>query len=461
MKFNIFLYPLIITGLYSCQKFLDVAPPKDQITSAQVYASDATAISVVRGIYSQMINGSGFASGGSSSITLLAGLSSDELVTYVNDPAYLTFYSNSLSPINFQGNLWSEPYKYINNANALMEGLKNSTAVNARTKNELTGEAKFIRAFCFFYLVNLFGDVPLILTTDYNQNALASRTAKADVYQQIIADLQDAQNALADDYSFSEGEADQPNRWAATAMLARAYLFTGDWINAEAHATLVIDNPTFRLTNDLDSVFLANSPEAIWQLKPDAADYNINTNEGFMFILTSNPYYAALSDQLLNAFEPADNRKTKWVNSFTDGTSAYYYPFKYKIQTGSDPFNEYSMVIRLAEMYLIRAEARARQNKIDSAREDLDKIRTRAGLANTSASSKPDLLSAILHERQTEMFSEWGHRWLDLIRTGSADSVMAVVTPQKGGSWSSHWQLYPIPQADILSDIHLNQNPGY
>src|SRR5262249_35037605 len=116
------------------------------------------------------------------------------------------------------------------------------------------------------------------------------------------------------------------------------------------------------------------------------------------------------------------------------------------------------------EQYLIRAEARVYQNNLSGAIDDLNVVRQRAGLpllANSLDQHK--VLSAILHERQVELFSEWGHRWFDLKRTGSIDSVMSAMTPikSKGGVWKSYQQLYPLPWNDVLGDPNLVQNPGY
>ena len=449
------------TVLISCKKFLDIAPPKTQIVSALVFSNDATATSAVRGIYSQMTSDNGFGSGNPGSITFLAGYSSDELNNYTTDADYMSFYANAILPNNsllFSG-LWQEPYNYIINANSAIEGLSNSTGVTSATKNQLTGEAKFIRAFCNFYLVNLFGDVPLITSTDYRVNSSASRTPKSQVYQQIIQDLKDAESLLSNDYSFSNEERVEPNRWAASALLARVYLFSGDWQNAEQSSTDVINNSMYSLCPDLNNVFLKNSSEAIWQLKPTSVVNN--TNEGFSFILTSSPSFATLSNQLLNSFETGDNRKISWVQNFAIGMDTFYYPYKYKIKTGNPPLNEYSMVLRLAEQYLIRAEAKVEQNDISGGQSDLNIIRNRAGLPNTTADIQPSLLSAILHERQTELFTEWGHRWLDLKRTGTIDMVMSSVTQQKGNTWNTNQSLYPIPQSEVINDKNLTQNPGY
>ncbi len=176
----------------------------------------------------------------------------------------------------------------------------------------------------------------------------------------------------------------------------------------------------------------------------------------------SNP--VALSNQLVNAFEPNDQRFTNWIGSFTDPSGTYYYPYKYKISIpdGSNPPpSEYQMMLRLGEQYLIRAEAEANGagNGLPGAVTDLNTIRTRAGLpAYSGTADQPSLMTAIMHERRVELFTELGQRWLDLKRTGTIDAVMSVVAPLKGGTWSSYKALYPIPQSDIQEDHNLVQN---
>ena len=118
-------------------------------------------------------------------------------------------------------------------------------------------------------------------------------------------------------------------------------------------------------------------------------------------------------------------------------------------------------MFRLAEQYLIRAEARAQQNNISGAQADLNAIRTRAGLANVTATTQTGLVTAIYHERQIELFTEFGHRWFDLKRTGQLDAVMGIAAPQKGGTWASYKALIPIPASEISINPHLTQNPGY
>jgi hypothetical protein len=449
---------LIMIIFCSCRKFLTIAPPKNQITATTVFSNDASAIAAVRGIYSLMMSDNNFCSGGLNSATLLCGYSADDFIYYGNAPDRIQFYSVSLTSTNatLKTAFWQASYQYINNANTIIESLQNNTQVTTATSNELTGEAKFIRAFCHFYLVNLFGDIPYITSTDYSVNALAFRNPVSDVYQKIETDLTDAMNLLGSDYSFSNGERDQPNRWAAAALLARVYLFNKQWSNAATEAAAVIASNQFALLLDPNSVFLKNSTEAIWQLKPVIP--SINTNEGNYFILTTAPAEVSLSNQLVNSFDSGDLRKADWINNITVGSTTYFYPFKYKVKSAT-PLSEYSMVLRLAEQYLILAEAETQQNDLTDAIMNINLIRKRAGLAPLANSlSQTNLLAAIDKERRFEFFAEWGHRWLDLKRRQETDAILA---PVKGNIWQSTDALYPIPQSEIINDNNLNQNPGY
>lgn len=170
-----------------------------------------------------------------------------------------------------------------------------------------------------------------------------------------------------------------------------------------------------------------------------------------------------MSQSLVSSFEAGDTRLTNWARLSTTASPAvtYYFPNKYKSNVNG---NEFVVVLRLAEQYLIRAEARAQQNKLTgtgSAITDLNTVRTRAGLAGSPAVTQADVLSAIQKERRTELFTEFGFRFIDLKRTGKIDEVMNVNAPLKGAVWNSQKQVWPIPTADMLIDGNLKQNPGY
>jgi hypothetical protein len=452
----LFVFVLLFTS--SCKKFMEIDPPITQLASDNVFASDATAISAMVGTYNKIMSSTGFASGDRRSVTILCGLSSDELDSYSTNSDINSFYRNALTSTNIVNNtaLWNEGFNIIYSSNAILEGLTAATGMSDSIKQELRGEAKFLRAFYDFYLVNLYGAVPLITSTDFHDNSIAYRVPVSLVYDSIIADLKSARILLADDYSYSNGERIRPNSWAATAMLARVYLYLKNWPEAEALSTSVILNSDmYSLVPDLNNVFIKNSDESIWQLMPVRPEYN--TNEGQTFILTEMPEDVALSRNLLDAFESGDNRRTDWVDSIIVSGLVYYFPHKYKIKTGST-LSEYSMVLRLAEQYLIRAEARAELGDILGSAADINSIRLRAGLNATIAADKNDLLAAVQHERQIELNTEWGHRWLDLKRTGQSDNILQ---PVKAPGWHSTDTLYPIPQIDLSRDPNLTQNPGY
>jgi starch-binding outer membrane protein, SusD/RagB family len=460
---------IIITAFCSCKKFIEVSPPKTSLTGALVYQTDQTASAAVTGIL-QSVQVSAFG-GGSSGVSILFGLSSDEISMYPNQDALLNLtYKNALVSNNSPA-FWNPFYNLIYQANAAIDGLNNSTGVSASLKKQLVGEAKFLRAFCYFYLVNIYGDVPLITTTDYTVNRLFSRSPKQEVFGQVIADLNEAQLMLSGEYLTPDGvittERLRPNKGAATALLARTYLYLEKWDSAEVEATRVITDNNFQLTVDLNSVFLKNSGETIWSVEVPNTGFNTFDAASFLSGYIYNggqPYQYApfiLSDVVVNNFEPGDLRKSNWIQSATVGSSSYYYPYKYKLFYTGAPPDEYPILIRLAELYLVRAEARAQQDNLGGAAADLNIIRNRAGLGNTTAASQAELLNAIYHERQVELFTEYGHRWFDLKRTGQIDAVMNMVTPLKGGTWESSDQLYPIPLDEIQADPNLTQNPGY
>ena len=448
----------------SCKKFLDVQLDKSKLESSAVFATDVNANGAVTGIYFQMLDWGSFSGGAYASVTGLTALSSDEMRSYANSADYLTFYTNSLINVNYYvQTLWTTPYQVIYSANAVIEGLAASKGVTADTKKQLESEARFIRAFCHFYLVNLFGEVPVITTTDYNKNAGVSRQTVDEVYAQILEDLQFAYDNISEGYYLTD-ERVRANKATVSAMLARVWLYRKDWAKAASYATEVINkNTVYQLENNPDSVFLAPSREAIWQLRPSQPGYN--TGEGLYMVLTGNPANSsfgnsAFTPQLLNAYEAGDKRRQHWVGVFTDTTVTphkdFYFSYKYKLANA--PLKEYSAIFRLAEVLLIRAEARAMLNDVSGAQDDIDAIRHRAGLGNTTAADQASLLTAIEQERKVELAVEWGHRWLDLKRW---DKVDAALAPLKTG-WRKEDALYPVPFQELKKDPHLlPQNPGY
>lgn len=451
---------LMIGSVVACEDFIEVDPPKTGLVSETVFTSDATANAAMSAVYVRLTGS--FLGAGTSSIIVLNGFASDELVpAAATNEQIREFYNNNLTPINPNlSAIWSVAYNLIYQSNAIIAGLNDASGVNESLKNQLEGEALFIRAYTHFHLANLFGDIPYITTTDYRENAKASRMLRTSVLGRVVQDLENSKQKLSENYTYSKNERVRVNKWVASAFLARVYLYIGDWDKAEAESNIVINNTAlFELAANLDDVFLKNSREAIWQWMP--SNSGLNAAEGSYFILTGAPNIASLSLDLVSHFETGDKRKERWMGSFSDGVNTWYFPFKYKQKVPTSASVEYSVVMRLAELYLVRSEARANMNNLTGAVNDLDKLRSRAELPLISDTSpginKEELLIMIERERRSELFTE-NHRWYDLIRTGQADVVMTAI---KAG-WQATDILFPLPESELLINPLLQpQNPGY
>lgn len=463
---KILIIAIIASLLNGCKGFVQVDPPETSLIKVTVFASNSTATAAMMDLYASFctLNNTTYADGSAGSVSYLGGLAADELELFSTSSQQQPYANNNLNSLSFLSPFWTAPYQQIYRANAILEGVAASTGVSESVKLRLTGEAKFLRAFAHFYLVNLFGDVPLQLTTNYEQNAIAPRTATDKVYEQIVQDLKDAESLLDERYLDASGnqtaERSRLNKYAAKAMLARVYLYTGKWADAEEKASEVITHTALYDLPAAQDVFLKNSVEAIWQLAMD----NFNAKDGNVYVVSSGaPLNAVIRPAIYDMLSDADQRKINWMRSQTVGTNTYYFPYKYKAPTMSAPITEATMVIRLSELYLIRAEARAKQGHItgvNSAATDVDEVRGRAGIPGTTATTSDAMLDAIMRERIMELFTEWGHRWLDLKRTGRAPAVLSAL---KGSFWQDTDQLWPIPQDEIAKNPSIagHQNPGY
>lgn len=434
--------------LSSCKKFTEIGAPPTQVEASTVFTNDITANSAVMGLYT-----------GNPIIQILVpwtmypGMSADDVQYNTTSVEYDAYENNTVS-INsvINGNLWYYNYYYLRNINYAIVGLTNSTVLTPAVKNQLLGEAKFLRAFVFFELVNLFGDVPMPLGNNDLENAFLARTPAKEVWAQIITDLKEAQSLLPETYTGTFRA--RINKHAASTLLARAYLYNKEYANAEAEATKVIDSKVYSLPAPAN-VFINTSNEIIWQITNTTgiSTYGANYNSA----ANSLPTYS-LYDTLYKSFETGDLRKTNWVSDTTASSIVYHRVTKYKTRSGTTG-NEYMVALRFAELFLIRGEARANQDKLADAKLDIDTIRNRAGLPKLSASiTKDALLLAIEQERKVELFGEWGHRWFDLKRT---NRVVTVIGGQKKNTWKNTAVVYPVPDAQRLINTNLSQNDGY
>jgi hypothetical protein len=466
-----------LAAVTGCKKYLNVPLPVNEITTASVYTTDNSSAAALNSIYNEIYHQGFFA--GTGSIGYMTGSYGDELQNLSSLPANLALYEDGVSSsLGGVTGLWTEMYTQMYSINLAIENLPGASATGVPHKNQWLGEAYFLRGLTYFYMTNLYGTVPLVLSSNYAVNNTLARSAQSAVYTQIIADLSQSQSLLSDDYYTATGttttDRGRPNRMAASAMLARAYLYTGDWKDAEVQADSVIGDVTdYTLVNPLNT-FLIGSPEIIWGIEPDNNYYIPYIEPDVAAYYVPAGIYPAtqgvgvcLSDSLVGAFEPGDLRYTDWVGvdsvaaSGSTPAAVYYYAYKFKAFGAFTAPQEVIPMCRLAEQYLIRAEARAQQGNLGGAITDLNTVRARAGLPGTAAVTQADVLAAILHERRVELFTESGNRFFDLRRTGNLDAVMNVIAPLKGGSWSSYKEWWPIPLSDIQNDTHLTQTPGF
>lgn len=456
MVFDALWILALATMMSACDDFVDVDLPNSQLTSNTVFEEKATANAAMTDIYSK-IRDAGLLTGSAAGLSHLLGNYADELDFY-GDPqnGAVAFYHNSLIASNADvKSLWDSSYNQIYSANAVIEGVQQSVHLPVSDQNQLKGEALFVRALLHFYLTNLYGDIPYITTTDYEQNRHALKMPVASVYAACKADLEQAISLLPEAYLSADRV--RPNKYAAHGLLARVNLYAGLWDEASNEASAVLNSTgLYSLEEDLDKTFLKESTSTVWQLAPGFSNGNTLESGTFNFTIGPPPL-SALTLGFMSSFTSDDQRKTHWTQEVTDGTNSWHHSFKYKYSdTGSSL--EYSIILRLDEIYLIRAEARAHSGDLIGAKEDLNRIRHTAGLTDTTALTQQEILDAILRERQLELFTEFGHRFFDLKRFNKIQSVLSEV---KTG-WDPHDALFPIPEVELSLNPNLKpQNTGY
>lgn len=449
---------LVIAALLSfggCEKDLDPGIPDSQLTDVSVFADVATVNAAMAHIYATLWDKSPVI-GNSNGLGALLGLYADELDYYRSGAETdAAFFNHTVIPPNSGvANLWNDSYAIIYASNAVIEGLEKSE-LQPEIKAPFLGEALFVRAYMHFYLTHLFGNIPYVKTTDYTVNASVGRMTQEQIYAALEMDLIEAASLLpeVDD----SGEKIRATKGAATALLARQYLYAGEWNKALLQSANVIENGNYAWQPDLDMVFNKESSATILQLKPVFEGTPTKEAETFVFE-TGPPYIYALSDQFIMGFEEGDMRREIWTNEVTEGSQSWFHPYKYKQNTPSGSSTEYSILFRLAEQYLIHAEASIQLGNLEAAKNSIDKIRERAGLDATTATTPEELLDEVIMQRKYELFTEQGHRWFDLKRTDKAREVLQPIKEE----WRDTDLLLPLPERELLLNPALKpQNPGY
>jgi starch-binding outer membrane protein, SusD/RagB family len=431
---KLYILTTFLLTLASCD-VLDVQP-QDSIPASEAFKDRKGIEKGTLGAYTPFQNLSYYGR----TFILFSDLASDNLDNPIDGTSadYRQVDNNSILPENGAiDGIWTSAYEGINNANNVIVKVPSISDMTDDEKNEALAELYFIRALNHFNLLNYFGDIPVKTTPTAGTSGLDAPRDPADkVFQQIIEDLTFAEEHL----SASTAVKVRASRFAATALLARVYLYKGDDELAKEKATEVIDSDAYDII-DYSDVFSDGSGESIFEV--DFTDLIRNRIAEYNFPKSLNGRReVAPSADLVNAYETGDAR----YNGSIAFAGALPYSIKYDdLSVGADNV----IVLRLADMYLIRAEAEARLvGNIDAIQEDINVIRARANLSATSASTHTDLLRVIERERRVEFAFE-GHRWFDLVRTGRAVDVLTNVN-------RVNQTRFPIP----LEEIQTNRNPG-
>lgn len=426
----------------SCKKYLELKPDNALPTESAI-TDVSTARAAIIGTYDRL---QGYYA---SNYPTLGTITTDNVIFNGTLSEYLQLDQNAIPTDNvITVAAYQNIYRAVNSANSVIAYVPavNDPLLTATEKNKILGEAYFIRALAYFDLGRGWGGVQLQLkpTTDLSVLKGIKRSTLDQTYDQVLADLVQAEQLLPEDATVRN----RAQKSAARALRARLHLYRKQWADAESYATQVISNTKYSLVKPYKSFFTApfQTAESVLELAYSVNDRNTYWNlwypssSGGQFTLKpSDALIAKLNNPAIGGAR----------NTLIAGTGTTVYGVLYNTTaTGTDP----SYLIRIAELYLIRAEARAQQGKLAEAATDLNAVRARADVAATTATTQAGLIQAIEDENAVEFPFE-AHRWFDLVRTERAGAVLGITN-------KNYW-LFPIPYSDIQSDPDVTQNPGY
>jgi starch-binding outer membrane protein, SusD/RagB family len=424
----------------ACNKVLDVKPT-DSISSDEVFKDKVGLERALTGAYNSLQDASLY---GRNQL-IIGDLAAGDLVHTGTTFEFGQIANHNISASNgIVEAIWISAFDGINRVNNVLAHVRDIPGIDTVDQKRIEGEALFLRALLNFKLVTLFGGIPLKTSPTLNlDNIDQGRNTVDEVYTQIVSDLDTAKIRLPE-----TSVAGRASMYSATALLARVYLTMFQKDNdvtlaerAIENASYVIDSGYFSLAPSYGDLFNGNTSEPIFEVVSDVQ----NSNRLAQYFLPKSlacRHEIAPSDALMQSFETADS--TRFRESILKDSSGIFSGFKYRDYTsGTDRV----LVLRLAEMYLIRAEAMTYTNGDTTAiKKDINIIRQRAGLEDILAFSYDNLKNVVENERRHEFAFE-GQRWFDLVRTKRAAPLLGI---------EEKYTLFPIP----LSELQTNKNPG-
>jgi starch-binding outer membrane protein, SusD/RagB family len=376
---------------------------------------------------------------------------------------------------------WQFAYEGINRANTVINGVYNS-AIADSTKQLMIGQAKFIRAYYYFNLVNIWGEVPLRTEVITTSNVNTGLSSVSTIYAQIDSDLVYATNALPAVYA-SSSDAGRITKGAALGLLAKSLLYQEDWTDCITTINELEDLGIYSLeTNyaDLFKLGAEDSPEAIFAIRhlsnqsPGVGNclnqwFAPSVENGYYFNAPTSSYVAAFNEQTASGdtdprLDASIGREGQsWLND--DVFDASWGPATgYLVKKHNQPLSEVPVgtkgdgglpyiYLRYADILLMKAEAYMQTNDLSNAAVELNRVRSRAGLADISVVSQSQMKSVIYLERRREMGFEF-HRFFDLMRWGED-----IATAALGSNfvWEDPRYYFPIPQSELDSNSAIVQ----
>lgn len=433
-------------GLYACKDFLDVKPDL-QVDESEALNSASTAETALNGLYNRLGDNSYYGS----NYQALSYLSGGDIQWTGSQGAPQEVTLHRLSADNgYVGDAWTGIYRTILQSNLILNKvpLISDPALTAARRNTLRGEAYFIRALSYFDLARGWAGVPLILTqTELSSDNLnVPRATEADTYAQVLKDLDSAEVLLPE--TVNRNKATRKTVWA---LKARFYLYRQDWAKADTFATrLIKDAGSYYLQKPYSSFFANNATNTVESILEIAYSNSFKNNHSNWWLppASGGRREWAPTENLVTLLNGAANGGTRSAAIKKTTAGLWYGNVYYRSPVGIDP----NYVLRIAEQYLIRAEARVKENLLPEAQADLNAVRDRAGLLPTSATSEEDLLRAISEERRLEFAFE-ADRWYDLRRTRRITEATGLTDTLRF--------VFPLPTKEIQTNKGIIQNKGY
>ena len=425
--------------------------PETAISGEGVIADELTTETVLIGAYDavQDFVGISITAFNRSSDNVVGFSSSGEVV-----PRLQASGSSAFDPT--YGGGYAYYYRAINVLNQLITDVPHVADANFKgnSKNTKLAESYFLRALAYFNLARTYGGVPIVLepsTSGHSADGI-KRSTYAETLDQVENDLNKAESL----FDTSLPTRARASIWSVYALKARLYLYRENWAKAEEYATKVIDSNLFALTPEVKDFYeTALSSTSIFELVFTTSDKNPIYTYYLPAALGGRLDYVPYGELVQTLLDEKVSGKRQQLIARQSADSDQYVVQQYGKTDGTSSLP----VLRLEEQYLIRAEARAQQEKLDSAADDVNVIRNRAGITLIEATTltKQDVLLVIENERRLELAFD-GHRYSDIVRTGRAAEVFGAYNEIYKDSM--YW-LFPIPYTAITSDSDLEQNPGY